>query len=118
MAYEFKVPFVIKILFGLLAVGLLFGIFIYLFYFEKKNKSEFYKSEFSTIVIDSKLYQERTFEFLFQNGLKVYFLPPVDNKIIVGDSVKKNANTYQYNVYRKDNNTYALYATYNFQKIQ
>ncbi len=82
---------------------------------EENNKNKFYKEGFSTTVVSSNLYQGRSMEFHLKNGLKVYFIPPVENRIMIGDSIQKQRNTYLYEVYRKNtNNNYDFFATYDF----
>lgn len=82
---------------------------------EKNNKNAFYSQGFSTTVVSSNLYQGRSMEFHLQNGLKVYFMPPVEDRIMVGDSIQKKPNTYLYIVYRKNaNSNYDSLATYDF----
>lgn len=83
-----------------------------------KNKEDFFLQGFSTKIVSSNSYAGRTIEFHLINGLKIYFLPPVDNKIMIGDSIKKQSNTYLYNVYRKNmNNNYDFFATYDFRRF-
>lgn len=119
MPYEFKAPLVVKIFFGVLAVTLFFGTYIVLSIRGSKNRTAFYEQSFSALVIKSNSYQGRSVEFHLENGLKVYFLPPVDGKIMIGDSVRKEENTYQYDVYRKnDEGEYVFFATYNIERIR
>ena len=119
MPYEFKAPLAVKIFFGLLAVTLFFGTYIVLSIKGSKNRKAFYEQSFSSVVVKSNSYQGRSVEYHLENGLKIYFLPPVDGKIMIGDSVRKEKNTYQYEVYRKnDEGVYVFFATYNKERIQ
>ncbi|WP_212592631.1 hypothetical protein [Sphingobacterium humi] len=118
MPYEFKPPLAIKILLGLLVVILFFGTHIVLSIRGSKNKKSFYEQSFASLIIKSNIYQGRSVEFHLENGLKVYFLPPVGDKIMIGDSIRKDVNTYIYDVYRKDaNGEYKFWATYNKDRI-
>jgi hypothetical protein len=119
MPYEFKAPLAVKILFGAIAIGLILYNIVYPFYRSSKNKRAFYEQSFSVLVIKSNSYQGRSVEYHLENGLKIYFLPPVDGKIMIGDSVRKEKNTYQYEVYRKnDEGVYVFFATYNIERIR
>jgi len=45
-------------------------------------------------------------------------MPPIGNKIMIGDSVRKESNNYIYDVYRKDmNGEYKFWATYDREAI-
>lgn len=80
-------------------------------------KKKFLNEEISAIVIKSNSYYGRSEEFHLANGLKLYFLLPVDNKIMIGDSIRKEPNTYFYDVYRKSTTgEYKFLATYNFEE--
>ncbi|WP_162903457.1 hypothetical protein [Taibaiella koreensis] len=68
-----------------------------------KNNDAFYRQSFSTLVVNSKSFYRRSIEFQLGNGLKIYFMPS-DQKIAVGDSIQKEANTNKYSVYRKNVN--------------
>ena len=119
MPYEFKAPLGVKILLGCVALSLIGYNIFYVAYKANRNKKEFYKSPFSSKVVSSNWFEERTIEFHLENGLKLYFLPPVDEKIVIGDSVEKKEETYEYRVFRKDKtNEYKYYSTYNFENIQ
>ena len=119
MSYEFKAPLAVKIFFGTIAIGLIFYNIVYPFYRSSKNRKTFYEQSFSTMVVKSNTYQGRSVEYHLDNNLKVYFLPPVGDKIKVGDSLTKERNTYQYNVYRKDEEgVYVFFATYNIERIR
>ena len=107
---------------------ILFVLVIALYFFKKskirddleiKNNERFFKEGFSTIVISSNTYLGRSFEYQLGNGLKVYFLINNGAKLIKGDSVYKEENTYLYKVYRKNEiNKYEFLATYNFEKME
>lgn len=119
MPYEFKAPLAVKILFGAVVIALLIYNVFYVSYRANKNKKEFYEKEFSSVVLSSNSFEGRTVEFHLENGLKLYFLPPVESKIMVGDSIRKEKETYRYKVYRKnDNNKYKYFSTYDFDQIQ
>lgn len=119
MPYEFKAPLGVKILLGCVTLTLIGYNTFYASYKANKNKKEFYMKAFTSKVVSSNSFEGRTIEFHLDNGLKLYFLPPINEKIAIGDSVEKNKQTYEYNVYKKDkSNEYKYYSTCNFDKLQ
>ncbi|OYU85163.1 MAG: hypothetical protein CFE24_03300 [Flavobacterium sp. BFFFF2] len=119
MPQEFKAPLGLKVFLVVVVIVLFFYNFYYVGYRQNKNKSEFFKRAFTTKVISSDSYEGRTIEYQLENGLKIYFLLPIDSKIELQDLVQKSKETYLYNVYRKNNeNEYKYYTTYNFGKMQ
>lgn len=92
--------------------------FLYLQINGRRLEKEFFRNEISSFVIKSNSYYGRSEEFHLENGIKLYFMPPIGNKIKIGDSVRKGSNTNTYNVYRKDiNGEYKFWATYNGGRI-
>lgn len=79
-----------------LTIGLLY------FFSRIKLKRKFFQSKISSQVISASSYAGRSIELLIGDGNKVYFMPPLDGKIAIGDSISKPANTYVYRVYRKN----------------
>jgi hypothetical protein len=119
MPYEFKAPIAIKVLSGALAVILIAYNFVYAPYKTYKNKTAFYQNRFSSVVVSSGSFEGRTIEFQLDNGLKIYFFPAANNKIAIGDSVRKERNTYKYTVYRKrDSDEFKNMGIYDFQHLQ
>lgn len=104
---------------GVVVVVLIFYNVFYASYKQNENRKKFYTNEIFSVVLSSKSFEERSVEFHLSNGLKVYFLPPIDGKIMIEDSIRKDKNTYQYEVYRKDSyGLYGYFATYDFEHIQ
>ena len=119
MPYELKAPSGVKFLLGIVAVGLMAYSIFYASYKANKNKKEFCKRAFSSKIIRSIFFEGRTVEFHLDNGLKLYFLPPVGDKIMIGDSVEKKDETYQYHVFRKkETSEYQYLSTFDFNQIQ
>lgn len=88
-------------------------------YKENKNKKIFYSHQIFSKICSSNSYEGRTVEFHLENGPKLYFFPPIENKLMISDSIRKESNTYNYDVYRKDaDGIYRFWAAYNFEKIQ
>lgn len=94
-------------------------------YFNKQEKmgklqqKEFYNTQFSSLIVSSNSFYGRSVEFHLQNGFTLYFLPPINDKLIIGDSVKKDKETYEYRIYRKsEDGLYKYFATYNSESIQ
>ena len=78
-------------------------IWFFNFIIEGSRKStEFYEQGFSTKVVSSDSYFGRSEEYHLENGLDVYLLLSVKDKIKIGDSLRKDSNTFNYTIYRKD----------------
>lgn len=79
-----------------------------------KQKEQDFKKKISSVVVSSQSYYGRSQEFCLEDGVKLYFMPPINDKIMIGDSIFKQANTYIYEVYRRDvNYKYKFWASYN-----
>lgn len=56
--------------------------------------------------------------YYLTNDLKIFLAFNKDNQITVGDSIYKEANTFIYDVYRKDeNDQYEYKGTYDFNDV-
>lgn len=112
-----KIPFVLKVMIGIFPI---FLILIYMLILNNKgtqNRKNFYRQGFSSVVIEKDLFQGRSFEFLLKNGLTIHFGLSSVNMIEVGDSIKKEPNTYIYEVYRRnENGEYRFWVTYHFEQ--
>lgn len=112
-----KIPVALKVMIGGIPIVL---VLIYLLVINNKatqNRKNFYHQGFSSMVVKKNIFQGRSFEFLLENGLKVHFGLSSENIIEVGDSIKKESNTYIYDVYRRDGNgKYKFWFTYNFEQ--
>lgn len=114
-----KMPMIIKVIIGIMVMALIFYKVFYASYIENDNKNKFYIEGISSTILSFNSFEGRSVEFHLENGLKLYFMPPVENKLIIGDSIEKRSNTYIYDVYRKDvNGAYRFWATYDFERIQ
>lgn len=119
MPYEFRAPLMVKILLGFVVLLLILYNVFYVLKTSNENKKEFYTNAFSSKVVSSDLFEGRTVEFQLENGLKLYFLPPINNKIEIGDYIEKKKETYEYKVFRKnESNEYDFFSTYNFEDMQ
>lgn len=113
-----KMPLIAKVLMGGIPILLVIIWFVYLQVYGRKLEKDFFRNEFSSVVVKSNSYYGRSEEFHLENGVKLYFMPPIGDKIMIGDSVRKETNTYIYDVYRKDmNGEYKFWATYNREEI-
>ena len=88
-------------------IGILFIVcpliwFVYFIIDGNRDNKEFYEKEFSTKVVSSDSYFGRSEEYHLENGLDVYLLLSVKDKIKIGDSLRKDSNTFNYTIYRKD----------------
>ena len=93
-------------------------VFITLFVRSYFIKAQFYCAFIHSKVIDSSDYPQATMPYYLDNGLQVHFLKPVKDKIIVGDSVFKDSNTYMFMVYRKGRDSqYRFCRLYDFESL-
>lgn len=92
------------------------AIIVWMVWNQQKGRSQqraFFESDFNSIVVKSNSYFGRTIEFHLDNGFTLYFSPPVENRIMIGDSVVKESESYQYEVYRKNrNNKFEYFSSY------
>ncbi|HTO16582.1 MAG TPA: hypothetical protein VLZ83_12485 [Edaphocola sp.] len=93
------------------------GVVVWFIYYQIKGNEmgkEFYKDTISSYVIKFNSFYGRSVEFHLEDGKRLYFMPPINDKIIIGDSIRKDANTYVYDVYRKQpSGEYKFWTTYN-----
>jgi|SRR5690606_31110282 len=117
MSYEFKAPLWVKILLGVIAVGLFLGTILFYSSREKKNRESFFKLGFSSVITSSNTYyyQARFTEFHLANGLRIYVSKLGTKNIGIGDLVVKESDSYIYTLYKKnESGEYELFTTYNF----
>jgi len=77
----------------------------------------FYQSMINSIVIDSSDWQKRSIDFYLRDGSIINFVVPVEDKMKIGDSVSKPANSTFFEVYRKnDSGVYYLFKQYDFKQ--
>ena len=111
-------PIALKLVIGAVPVLIIAMWFISMQVNGYKYNQKFFNEPISSIVMNSNSYYGRSVEFHLKNGFTLYFLPPINDKIMIGDSVQKERKTYQYNVYRKNaNGIFELFACYNFKNI-
>ena len=113
-----KMQMFLKIIIGIVPV-LVFLIWFAVHQIEGKRYSKFFfESSFESKVVSFQSYYGRTVEFRLDNGFKLYFSPPIENKIKVGDLIKKRNGTYEYLIYRKTSNEeYELWSINNFNEL-
>ncbi|HTO16567.1 MAG TPA: hypothetical protein VLZ83_12405 [Edaphocola sp.] len=105
---------IFNIIFGGICILAVIIWFIYLQINGRKQEKEDYIKPIFSKVVKSNSYYGRSVEFHLEDGVKLYFMPPINDKIMVGDSIRKDANTYVYDVYRKQpNGEYKFWTTYN-----
>ncbi|HTN46573.1 MAG TPA: hypothetical protein VL098_09515 [Flavipsychrobacter sp.] len=111
-----RIKSVVNKLIGLTAIVGVICWCIYIYSKETGNASHFHNNAIFSIVVASKLYHGRTVQVMLKEGSKLYFLPPLGNKIALGDSIAKPPNTYIYDVYRRnENGVFIKSHTYNFK---
>ena len=87
---------------------IMFSIIIFLDVRHRINNTRFFNSSFHSKIVDCKDYGKiANANYILENDL---FIPSNvgDFDIIIGDSITKNSQTYEYNVYRK--NEYGRYS--------
>lgn len=105
---------IFNIIFGGICILAVIIWFIYLQINGSKQEKEDYTKPIFSKVVKSNSYYGRSVEFHLEDGVKLYFMPPINDKIMIGDSIRKDANTYIYDVYRKQSNgEYKFWTTYN-----
>jgi len=80
-------------------------IIIILIYNEKKDREaakDFYKSQVTSIVTKVKSYHGRGGKFILKDEHTLYTMPEIKDKILIYDSINKNANTNKFKLYRKN----------------
>lgn len=99
--------------------ALAFGIYIFwIGYANDKNRNEFYLQGFSSKVIKKEGWQGRSNEYFLDNGLNIKIYYSADSTLKVGDSIQKEANSYEYNAYRKDSKgNYQLYGNFSINRL-
>lgn len=113
-----KLPFLVKFLIGGIPIFCVVVWIINTQIIGNRIRENFYKSSFSSNVIKADLFDGRTIQFHLNNGLTLFFSPPVYDEMKVGDLIKKENNTFLYDVYRKDiSGNYQFLVTYDYTKI-
>jgi hypothetical protein len=113
-----KMPLLVKVLIAGIPILIVIIWFMQLQINGRDAEKDFFLREISSVVVKSNSYYGRSEEFHLEDGVKLYFMPPIDDKIIIGDSVRKEPNTYVYYVYRKDENgEYNFWNMYNRKRM-
>lgn len=113
-----KMPIGLKLILGIIPLLLVINSYVQFRKEGTQNKDKFFKGKISSLIVSSNSFHGRSVEFHLDNGLKLYFSPPVEDKIKLGDSISKEPNTYVYKVYRRDSfGTYIYLATYNASEL-
>lgn len=109
-----KMPIGLKLILGIIPLLWVVNSYVQFRKEGKQNKKEIFRSKISSLIVSSNSFHGRSVEFHLDNGLKLYFSPPVGDKIKLSDSISKDSNTYMYKVYRKGSfGRYIYWATYN-----
>ena len=108
----------IHLLIGGTTIIILLVWFISLWINGSRDTNHFFHNSISSVVVSNNSYYGRSVEFHLDNGMKLYFLPPVGYKIMIGDSIRKEVDTFIYDVYRKDDNgIYKFWSHYNGEDV-
>lgn len=85
------------------------GLFLFFYIKGKRSNNRFYSNKSNSIVIDSSTWQQRTWEYYLSDGLEIHSRSHYDNEyepgeidINVGDSIVKQAKSWEFVVYKKD----------------
>ncbi len=88
-------------------------ILIAYFIWVRNYQIKFYRSIINSVLVDSSDWQKRSIDFYLKDGSIINFVVPIGNKIQIGDSISKPANTTVFEVYRKnDSGNYHLFRKY------
>jgi len=81
---------------------LVFSILVFFEITGRINDNQFLKRDLNSVIVKYSKWQVRTTEYFLSNNLVIY---SVYNKLDlqINDSIVKKANTYQFDVYRKNN---------------
>lgn len=105
----------------IIVVVLAFAFVAYIFwigYASDKNRNKFYQQGFSSIVVNKEDWQGRANEYILDNGLSITIYYSADSTLKVGDSIQKEANSYEYNAYGKDSKgNYQLYGSFSINRL-
>lgn len=93
---KFQTPFMVISAFVFLVWGL------YRARMGKLHSERFFKEDVSTHVIQSGNYSGRAMEYELENGMSLSLDPRITTKLMIGDSIYKDSNTYIYNIYRRE----------------
>jgi hypothetical protein len=97
------------------------GIIIYFFIHGQIIERKFYRSKINSIIIDSD-FSQHVIEYFLKDGLQIderqhnYTLEKGEMDVNVGDSIVKQANSFDFDVYKKDGaGDYQFYYRYNLE---
>ena len=97
-----KLPLPFKILCSSMAAMAIIWALIITPIKEANNRKNFYSKSFGSVVIDVSRTSGGKFNtYQLQNGMTIDFFHANRNHLELRDSIKKNANTFIYRVYRK-----------------
>ena len=66
----------------------------------------FFATSIHSKVVKSNGWTGRSLEFIFEDNNSVDIVNPINDKMMIGDSISKSANTNVFCVYRKNENGY------------
>ena len=83
-------------------IGLLFLFFLFFYIRGKRNGDTFFSSKINSKIVSQNKWQIRATEFDMGNGLRI--VSSIANKIDlqIGDSIVKNGNSWEFDVFKKD----------------
>ena len=83
-------------------VGVLVLIFIFFYFTGKENDNNFFSAKINSKIKTRNNWQIRATEFYLENGLRIDSTISNSIQLKIGDSIAKKANTWSFEVFRKD----------------
>lgn len=104
----------LKNIWKLIPLAVIVGVFLF-FYFKGKNaRMKFYESKVNEKIVSSNNWQKRTTEYYLENGLSIDITILDSIHLNIGDSISKEANTTEFNIYKMNKEgRYEFYKKYN-----
>ena len=106
----------IRRLWRLYPIFLVIGIILYFYITGEKRSTKFYRSKANCKVISSSNWQMKMIEFYLENGLEIHSLGKYDIDIEIGDSIVKNAKSWDFEIFKKGATGYYKFdKSYNYK---
>lgn len=96
-----------------LLLGLIIFIYFYIYRVVLKNSNYFYNNSIQAKIIRIKNYENKSLQFYYTNDYCITTTDTKGDSLKIGDSIYKKNNTEEFKVFRRINNNYILFKTYN-----
>jgi len=98
----------IPILLGLIAIT-----YFYVYRMVFRNSNYFYKNDVQAKIIRIYNYENKSLQFYYSDDYCITTTDTKNDTLQIGDSISKNSNTEEFNIFRKDNfGKYKFYKNY------